>query len=146
MPEVIGYRSAEDEANGIARALRERARAGGVLVVPGGPRADQRADGAHRVGAPAGPHPLPGPRVAAGFIDEPEVRELLSGLERLREPLATTLPDLESGLARRQAELGMPVHAVGPDGSGSRRGDMPASPVEPDPDSAVARRLAAHEQ
>ena len=73
-------------------------------------------------------------RGSRGFLDEPEVRELLNGLERLREPLATTLPDLEAGLARRQAELGMPA-----DHGDASPGD------EHDPDSAVARRLAAHE-
>jgi len=144
VPEVIGYRSAEDEANGIARALRESRGPGvswsaqAVLVRTNAQMA--LIESALRLARI--PYRLRGSR---GFIDEPEVRELLSGLERLREPLATTLPDLESGLARRQAELGMPVHAVGPDGPEWRRGDAPAPAVEPDPDSAVARRLAAHE-
>ena len=118
VPEIIGYRSAEDEANGIARALRESRRPGvswssqAVLVRTNAQMA--LIESALRLARI--PYRVRGSR---GFLDEPEVRELLSGLERLREPLATTLPDLESGLARRQAELGVPVHTVGSDGTAS---------------------------
>ena len=144
VPEVIGYRSPEDEANGIARALRESRGPGvswssqAVLVRTNAQTA--LIESALRLARI--PYRVRGSR---GFLDEPEVRELLRGLERLREPLATTLPDLESGLARRQAELGVPVHTVGPNRSEPRRAAMAEATVEPDPDSAVARRLAAHE-
>ena len=143
VPEIVGYRTAEDEANGIARALRGARRPGvswssqAVLV-----RTNAQAaliESALRIARI--PYRVRGSR---GFLDEPEVRELLRNLERLKEPLATTLPDLETGLARRQGELGLPVRAVGVDSDVARAEAEPDAAL-PDPDSAVARQLAAHE-
>ena len=144
VPEIVGYRTDGGRGPRHRPGAARRARPGVSVVVPGGARAHQRADGAHRVGAAPGSASPTGSAGRGAFLDEPEVRDLLSGLERLHEPLATTLPDLESGLARRQADLGVPVDAVG--STGRRRTDRTADAGRrADPDSAVARRLAAHE-
>ncbi|MCU1351002.1 MAG: ATP-dependent helicase [Acidimicrobiales bacterium] len=133
VPEVVGYATDADEANGIARALRDHHGPGtpwsaqAVLVRTNAQTALieaslRRARIPHRV------------RGATGFLDEPEVRELLGAFARLNEPFTTTLVDLDATVARRRRQL------TGEDG------DLHAAADEiPDLDSVAARRLAALE-
>jgi DNA helicase-2/ATP-dependent DNA helicase PcrA len=44
-------------------------------------------------------------RGAAQLLDDPEVRDLLGRFDKLREPLATTLADLESSIETQRANL-----------------------------------------
>lgn len=104
VPAVVGYASDLDEANGIARAIHDH-------HVPGRPWSAQAVlvrtnaqasviEAAFRRAAI--PHRVRG---AAQLLDDPEVRKLLGRLDKLREPLATTLTDLEASIANQRADL-----------------------------------------
>ncbi len=145
LPAVVGYESDGDEANGIARAVREhhgpgrpwssqavllRTNAQGAVIEAAFRRAaiPYRVRGAHR------------------FLDDPEVRELLRRFDRLAEPLSTTLADLDAQVGRQRAEL------LGMGGDRYRElddGDDDRAPDPQDrelPDTAAGRRLASFEQ
>ncbi|MCU1454755.1 MAG: ATP-dependent helicase, partial [Acidimicrobiales bacterium] len=136
VPEVVGYLTDGDEANGIARALRDHHGPGtpwsaqAVLVRTNAQTALieaalRRARIPHRV------------RGATGFLDEEEVRDLLGAFARLHEPFSTTLVDLDATVTRRRAAL----TGADPDAP-----DAVAAALElADPESAAARRLAAVE-
>ncbi len=134
VPVVVGYRSDTDEANGVARAVRENHRPGrpwssqAVLVRTNAQttlfeEAFRRAAIPYRV------------RGSNRFLDHPEVRDLLKRLERLHEPLVTTVNDLEASVARQRAEL-----------LGDAANDHHDGVRRELPDSAVGRRVDAYEQ
>ncbi len=104
LPVVAGYSSDLDEAHGIARAVHDN-------HVPGRPWSAQAVlvrtnaqtsviEAAFRRAAI--PHRVRG---AGQLLDDPEVRDLLRRLDKLREPLATTLTDLESSIAAQRSAL-----------------------------------------
>jgi DNA helicase-2/ATP-dependent DNA helicase PcrA len=104
VPSVVGYATDLDEANGIARAVHDNHRPGrpwsaqAVLVRTNAQTsvieaAFRRTAIPHRV------------RGAAQLLDDPEVRDLLGRFDKLREPLATTLADLESSIETQRANL-----------------------------------------
>ena len=104
LPVVAGYSSDLDEAHGIARAVHDN-------HVPGRPWSAQAVlvrtnaqtsviEAAFRRAAI--PHRVRG---AGQLLDDPEVRDLLGRLDKLREPLATTLNDLESSIASQRSAL-----------------------------------------
>ena len=103
-PVVVGYQSDVDEANGVARAVRDNHRPGrpwssqAVLVRTNAQttlfaEAFRKASIPYRV------------RGANRFLDEPDVGDLLQRFDRLSEPLVTTINDLEESVARQRAEL-----------------------------------------
>ena len=127
VPIIVGYRSDTDEAQGIARAVRDHHQPGrpwssqAVLVRTNAQTAAietalRRAGVPYRV------------RGASRFLDEPEVKDLLTRLGRLREPLSTTVEDLAASVTRQRDDL-YDQH----DGAEL-------------PDTAVGRRLAAFDQ
>jgi DNA helicase-2/ATP-dependent DNA helicase PcrA len=163
LPQIIGYRNDADEANGIARAVRDEHRPGrpwssqAVLVRTNNQAALietalRRASIPYRV------------RGARRFLDEPDVRDLLTRLDRMHEPLATTLADLDASVTRQRRELlGLDdadaSPSFGPSGSrgetaeggagslrGSGSGDLAGSDLVQLPDTAAGRRVAAFEQ
>jgi DNA helicase-2/ATP-dependent DNA helicase PcrA len=104
VPVVVGYATDLDEAHGIARAVHDNHLPGrpwsaqAVLVRTNAQTsvieaAFRRAAIPHRV------------RGAGQLLDDPEVRALLGRLDKLREPLATTLTDLESSIAAQRSAL-----------------------------------------
>ncbi len=138
-PVVVGYQSDADEANGIARAVRDqhgpgrpwsaqavliRTNAQAAVIETAFRRAaiPYRVRGAHR------------------FLDDPDVRDLLTRLDRLREPLSTTLADLDASAARQRAEV---LGEDPDDPTGSTTDDGLRTEL---PDSAAARRVTAYEQ
>ncbi len=139
---MVGYQSDLDEAHGIARALREHHRPGrpwssqAVLVRTNAQAAVleaafRRAAIPYRV------------RGAHRFLDEPDVKDLLRRFDRMQEPLATTLADLDASVARQRRDL--LEHASGIvddddlDGApGVRHRELP--------DTAAGRRVGAFEQ
>jgi DNA helicase II / ATP-dependent DNA helicase PcrA len=140
LPVVVGYRSDADEANGIARAVREHHEPGrpwssqAVLVRTNAQAAVietafRRASIPYRM------------RGAHRFLDEPEVRDLLGRLGRLREPLGTTLADLDASVTRQRAELVEAMDEAFDPGEGG-----PAPSDRELPDTAAGRRVAALEQ
>ena len=146
MPTVVGYASDLDEANGLARAVHDN-------HVPGRPWSAQAVlvrtnaqtsviEAAFRRAAI--PHRVRG---AAQLLDDPEVRDLLGRLDKLKEPLATTLTDLESSIANQRAAL-LEAYADDPDADddlddldGFDRFDGGI-----DETSAAGRRIASLEQ
>ncbi|NLD76889.1 MAG: ATP-dependent DNA helicase UvrD2 [Acidimicrobiales bacterium] len=134
-PVVVGYQSDVDEANGVARAVRDNHRPGrpwssqAVLVRTNAQttlfaEAFRKASIPYRV------------RGANRFLDEPDVGDLLQRFDRLSEPLVTTINDLEESVARQRAEL---LGAYGEDADGEDgRHELP--------DTAVGRRIDAFEQ
>jgi DNA helicase-2/ATP-dependent DNA helicase PcrA len=125
-PTITGYLTDVDEANGVARAVHD-------LHAPGRPWSAQAVlvrtnaqtallEAAFRRAAI--PHRVRG---AGSLLDDPEVRSALRDLDRSREPLATTLADLDAELRAERADL-----AVGDDLDGDA--------------TAAERRLAALEQ
>ena len=144
LPVVMGYQSDTDEANGIARAVRENHRPGrpwsaqAVLVRTNAQttlfeEAFRRAAIPYRV------------RGAHRFLDDPDVRDLLTRLERLREPLVTTINDLEANVATQRADL---LGDMTDDELDDELDDEPSGrPVRVElPDTAAGRRLGAFEQ
>jgi len=145
LPVIVGYQSDTDEANGIARAVRENHRPGrpwssqAILVrtnaqAPLIEAALRRATIPYRV------------RGAQRFLDEPDVRDLLKRLDQLRDPLSTTLADLDASVSRQRREL----LALGPAGvvdvDVEEAEDAPPVGDRELPDSAAGRRVAAFEQ
>jgi DNA helicase-2/ATP-dependent DNA helicase PcrA len=103
-PSVVGYATDLDEASGIARAVHDH-------HLPGRPWSAQAVlvrtnaqtaliEAAFRRGAI--PHRVRG---AGHLLDDAEVRDLLQRFDRLREPLATTLADLEVRVATLRDDL-----------------------------------------
>ncbi len=141
LPGITGYASDLDEANGIARAVHDHHMPGrpwsaqAVLVrtnaqTPLIEAAFRRAAIPHRV------------RGAAQLLDDPEVRDLLRTFDKLREPLSTTLADLEGSIERQRAEL---LEALEDDDPyGDLDGDDPGPLV--DETTAAGRKIAAFEQ
>src|SRR5699024_2534752 len=122
---------------GIARAVRDHHRPGGswsqqaVLV-----RTNAQAgviEAALRRGRI--PHRVRGRQQ---FLADPDIRDLLERMRRLREPLATTIEDLTVSLQRQRKELLIAHHGA----------DL--SSLRPEavtlPDTALARRLEGWEQ
>lgn len=137
VPVITGYRNETDEAIGIARAVRDHHRPGGswtsqaILV-----RTNAQAaviETALRRGRI--PHRVRGRRQ---FLADPEVRDLLERMRRLREPLATTIEDLTSSLVEQRHQLLLAHH-------GGDLSDLPAEALTL-PDTAMARRLEGWEQ
>lgn len=138
-PTVVGYQCDTDEANGIARAVRDHHRPGrpwgaqavlirtnaqGALIEAAFRRAaiPYRVRGAHR------------------FLDDPDVRDLLRRFERMVEPLTTTLADLDASAARQRNELLADDLDAGPEEGAPSRTDREL------PDTAAGRRVGAFEQ
>lgn len=127
-PTVTAYADEREEANGIARAVRQH-------HGPGRPWSAQAV--LVRVNAQTAPleeafrrSSIPY-RVRGGrqFLEDHDVRELLAGFDRMREPLVTSIADLEANTATIRAELHGSDEA--------RHGDVD--------DTAAGRRLAAFE-
>ncbi|MBX3287511.1 MAG: ATP-dependent helicase, partial [Actinobacteria bacterium] len=144
-PLVVGYRSDVDEANGIARALREHHRPGrpwssqAVLVRTNAQTAVieaalRRAAIPYRV------------RGAHRFLDEPDVQDLLRRFDRLQEPLATTLADLDASVARQRAELLGSTTGLVDEPDGQTAGEREPASARELPDTAAGRRIGAFEQ
>jgi DNA helicase-2/ATP-dependent DNA helicase PcrA len=131
VPRTTGYATDVAEAQGIARAVHDHHGPGrpwsaqAVLV-----RTNAQAaliEAAFRRAAI--PYRLRG---AHHVLDDPEVRDLLRRLERLREPLATTVADLEQAVAAQREALGA---TEGEAAVGGEAADH----------HALGRRLAAYE-
>ena len=140
MPVVVGYASDVDEANGLTRAVHDH-------HVPGRPWSAQAVlvrtnaqtsviEAAFRRAAI--PHRVRG---AAQLLDDPEVRDLLGRLDKLKEPLATTLTDLESSIVSQRTAL-LEAYDEDPYADDDLDGFDPAV----DETSAAGRRIAALEQ
>lgn len=139
-PVVVGYVTDLDEANGIARAAHDHHLPGrpwsaqAVLVRTNAQTAlieaaFRRAAIPHRV------------RGASALLDDPEVRDLLRGYDRLDEPLTTTLADLDARVASLRAQAAADADEL----------DAEADPLDPvtgpaDETSTAGRRIAALEQ
>ena len=97
-PTFTEYDTAEDEARGVARELRERRERAAPVVAHGGPLPRQRAVGALRRGAHRAGRPVPRARWRR-FLDRPEVKVALDQLrtvrprERPHRPFAEHLTD-----------------------------------------------------
>lgn len=127
-PVVVGYQTDLDEAAGVARAIRE-------LHGPGRPWAAQavlvRTHAQAALFEEAFRRAVIPYRVRGGtrLLDDPEVQRLLDGFQRRRDPLVTTLDDLEAGVAAQRTAL---LDAADPGGgspaavAGDRR-ELPAS-------------------
>src|SRR5699024_7958854 len=137
LPVIVGYENDTDEATGIARAVRDHHRPGGswsqqaVLV-----RTNAQAgviEAALRRGRI--PHRVRGRQQ---FLADPDNRDLLERMRRLREPLATLIEDPTVSLQRQRQELLIAHHGA----------DL--SSLRPEavtlPDTALARRLEGWEQ
>ncbi|MEZ5138779.1 MAG: ATP-dependent DNA helicase UvrD2 [Acidimicrobiales bacterium] len=131
-PSVVGYATDADEANGIARAVHDHHLPGrpwsaqAILVRTNAQTALieaalRRAAIPHRV------------RGASALLDAPVVRDLIGRLDRLDEPLVTTLADLDARIAERRADLAAAI----PD-------DAEVAPA--DEATTAGRELAALEQ
>lgn len=140
VPVITGYRSDTDEADGVARAVRDLHRPGrpwsaqAVLVRTNAQVALLEA-ALRRVSVPCRV------RGAHRFLDEPAVRDLLRTYERSAEPLVTTLADLDATVARLRREVLGAASDADVDHDGERHAPEPAAPG-----SAVARMVEAHEQ
>jgi DNA helicase-2/ATP-dependent DNA helicase PcrA len=128
VPTVVGYATDRDEANGIARAVHDH-------HAPGRPWSAQAVlvrtnaqvaviEEAFRRGA------IPCTvRGSSGLLDDPEIKELLRTLDRSRDPLATTVADLDARLDQERSAA-----AVDDADDGT-----------PDERTSVGRRLSALE-
>lgn len=134
-PAVIGYATDADEANGIARAVHDHHLPGrpwsaqAVLVRTNAQSslieaAFRRAAIPHRV------------RGASALLEDPEVRDLLGRFDRLDEPLATTLADLDARIATLRTEL---AEALAEE-------DLDDEVAPADETTAAGRRIASLEQ
>ncbi|MCB0960917.1 MAG: ATP-dependent DNA helicase UvrD2 [Acidimicrobiales bacterium] len=110
-PTVIGYVTDIDEANGIARAVHDHHLPGrpwsaqAILVRTNAQTALieaalRRAAIPHRV------------RGASALLEAPVVRDLIARLDRLDEPLVTTLADLDARIAERRGDLATAADAA----------------------------------
>ena len=135
VPAVVGYSSDIDEAQGIARAVHDN-------HVPGRPWSAQAVlvrtnaqtallEAAFRRAAI--PHRVRG---SSRLLDDPEVRDLLGRLDKLHEPLPTTLSDLEASIAAQRQRLREELGREGDD-----RADL-----EVDESTAAGRKIVALEQ
>jgi DNA helicase-2/ATP-dependent DNA helicase PcrA len=135
VPAVVGYSSDIDEAQGIARAVHDN-------HVPGRPWSAQAVlvrtnaqtallEAAFRRAAI--PHRVRG---SSRLLDDPEVRDLLGRLDKLHEPLPTTLSDLEGSIAAQRQRLREELGREGDD-----RADL-----EVDESTAAGRKIVALEQ
>ncbi|MGN6692749.1 MAG: ATP-dependent helicase [Aquihabitans sp.] len=140
-PTVVGYASDLDEANGLARAVHDN-------HVPGRPWSAQAVlvrtnaqtsviEAAFRRAAI--PHRVRG---AAQLLDDPEVRDLLGRLDKLHEPLTTTLTDLESAIASQRAAL---LEAYDGDPYADED-ELDGLDALVDETSAAGRKIASYEQ
>lgn len=138
IPTVVGYASDLDEAHGIARAVHDH-------HVPGRPWSAQAVlvrtnaqtsllEAAFRRAAI--PHRVRG---ASQLLDDPDVRDRLNRFDKLREPLATTLADLDSAIAAQRSAL---LEAFGADLDVDDDGPN----LVIDETSTEGRRIAALEQ
>lgn len=137
-PVVVGYQTDVDEANGVARAVRDHHRPGRpwsaqAVLVRTNAQATLFAEAFRRA---AIPHRVRG---ADRLVDDPDVRDLLRRFSRLHEPLLTTINDLDASLVRQRADLLDAIGSTAGDGGAS------ASRVELAP-SAAGKRLDAFEQ
>ena len=139
VPVVVGYQSDTDEANGIARAVREhhgpgRPWAAQAVLVRTNAQATlfeatfRRAAIPYRV------------RGAHRFGDDPDVRDLLRRFARMPEPLSTTIADLDASVARQRTEL------LGDDLDEAPDEDAPPWTDRELPDTAAGQRVGAFEQ
>ncbi|MCB0977594.1 MAG: ATP-dependent DNA helicase UvrD2 [Acidimicrobiales bacterium] len=141
VPSIVGYRSDLDEANGVARAVRDNHRPGGAwsrqaVLVRTNAQAALLETALRRASIP---YRMKGNRK---FLDEPDVRDLLDRLTRLREPLSTTIADLRTSVdLQREAAL---ADLTGP---GADTSEPPTQELlESLHDTAVGRRLAAFDE
>lgn len=144
LPLVVGYHTDADEAAGVARAIRELHRPGRpwsaqAVLVRTHAQATLFEEAFRRASIPY--------RIRGGtrLLDDPEVQRLLEGFQRRRDPLVTTLEDLEAGIELQRSDLLDPhgdvvgADPIGPTGPGAaRRRELP--------ESAEARRLDVLEQ
>jgi DNA helicase-2/ATP-dependent DNA helicase PcrA len=142
-PTITAYATDVDEANGIARSVHDH-------HVPGRPWSAQAVlvrtnaqaallEAAFRRGAI--PYRVRG---GAALLEQPDVRDLVRRLDGEREPLVTTLSDLESSLASQRAQLLAESGIVGDDDDDEADA---AWAFESTLDTtATGRRLLAHEQ
>jgi DNA helicase-2/ATP-dependent DNA helicase PcrA len=145
LPTVVGYASDLDEASGIARAVHDNHLPGrpwsaqAVLVRTNAQTsvieaAFRRAAIPHRV------------RGAGQLLDDPDVRDLLGRFDKLREPLATTLADLEASIDAQRTAL---LEAADDDPDGFDLDDLEGPPAHGplvDETTAAGRRIVALEQ
>ena len=159
IPVVVGYQSDADEAKGVARAVRDHHRPGRpwssqAVLVRTNAQATLFEEAFRRAAIPCRV------RGANRLLDQPDVRDLLKRLERLTEPLVTTVNDLEASVVRQRSELLGAVdgedHVEGDDdaadgdgnssGSDSDSGPAARAPRRELPDTALGRRIDAFEQ
>lgn len=144
LPTVVGYASDLDEASGIARAVHDNHLPGrpwsaqAVLVRTNAQTsvieaAFRRAAIPHRV------------RGAGQLLDDPEVRDLLGRFDKLREPLATTLADLEASIDAQRTALIEAIDEDPDDDLDELDGPLDRAPLV-DETTAAGRRIAALEQ
>ena len=141
-PVVTAYATDVDEANGIARAVHDH-------HVPGRPWSSQAV--LIRTNAQAALLEAAFRRVAipyrvrggAALLDQPDVRDLVRRFDGEREPLATTLADLEASLASQREQLLAEVDGEGHDADGTDTAWIEHTALE---STATGRRLLAHEQ
>lgn len=139
VPVVVGYRSDTDEANGIARAVRDhhgpgRPWSAQAVLVRTNAQATLFEEAFRRAAIPYRV------RGAHRFLEDPDVRDLLRRFDRMSEPLTTTLADIDANVARQRTELlGDDIDDIADEGA------PPWSDREL-PDSAAGRRVVAFEQ
>jgi DNA helicase-2/ATP-dependent DNA helicase PcrA len=83
-------------------------------------------------------------RGAHRFLDEPDVKDLLRRFDRMQEPLATTLADLDASVARQRRDL--LEHATGLVDEDEDLDGAPGFRHRELPDTAAGRRVGAFEQ
>lgn len=150
IPVVVGYESDEQEANAIARSVREHHRPGkswssqAVLVRTNAQTAVietalRRANIPYRL------------KGANRFLEDPDVRDLLTRMTDLKEPLATTIEDLTASVAVQRTEVISAYYGLEHDQWASNDLDEAvdhgtALSNLALPDTAVGQRVAAFEQ
>lgn len=140
-PTVVGYRTELDEANGIARAVRDNHRPGRAwssqaVLVRTNAQAAVIESALRRASIP---YRMRGNR---RFLDEPDVRDLLARLTKLREPLSTTLDDLRTSIESQRGQL---LRSMGSDPDDDVARPSPDM-LEALADTATGRRLAAFDE
>jgi DNA helicase-2/ATP-dependent DNA helicase PcrA len=130
-PVIAAFATDADEANGVARAVRDlhgpgRSWSSQALLVRTNAQATLFEAAFRRAAIPYRV------RGASQLLDQPDVRDLFKRFDRMHEPLATTLADLATALTVEREQLG----------AGDDAGDD-----EPTMEtSAAGRRLLAREQ